>query len=139
MAKAKWTPDAVIAAIQERKRLSQPLFFLRVPEDAKILYEEACGHFGSWKNARSAAGIRRKGKLKIWTKAHIIATIKKRHREGKPLISSGHESFGALYPTAQREFGSWREAVIAADIDYDEILRTQHVGEVRFWSREKIT
>src|SRR3989344_191785 len=139
MAKAEWTPDAVIAAIQERKRQGYPLCFLHVPQDAEELYEAACEHFGTWKNARLAAGIRRKGPAKIWTKASIIAAIKKRHRENLPLISSLHESFGSsLYAVAGREFGTWREAVIAAGIDYDEILRTQHVGDVRFWSKEKL-
>ena len=139
MAKAEWTPDAVVAAIQERKRQGQPLFFLRVPQDAETLYRKACECFGSWKDACSAAGIRRKGRAKIWTTARVIAEIKKRHQENLPLISSMHESFGSsLYTVAGREFGSWRQAVIAAGIDYDEILRTQHVGDVRFWSKEKL-
>ncbi len=50
-------------------------------------------------------------------RSHVLATIRDLHQQAGSL-SRIHRTHPALYAQARRAFGSWREAVAAAGIDY---------------------
>lgn len=51
------------------------------------------------------------------TRAELLARIRELHRRDGGL-SRVHRTHASLYARARRAFGSWREAVAAAGIDY---------------------
>ena len=54
-------------------------------------------------------------------RTHVVATIRDLHHQAGGL-SRIHRTHPALYAQARRAFGSWREAVAAAGIDYGHEL-----------------
>lgn len=54
-------------------------------------------------------------------RSHLLATIRELHAQAGAL-SRIHRTHPALYAQARRAFGSWREAVSAAGIDYGREL-----------------
>ncbi len=72
-----------------------------------------------------------------WSREKIIAMIRRLHGQGVDLSPTGiRRTHGALFSSArsQSHFGSWREAIRAAGLDYADIKRGEQV-----WSRERIT
>jgi len=79
-----------------------------------------------------------------WSKEKIIEKIKDLYQRSMDL-SAGHVSktFKALFSaaTSKRYFGSWREAVKAAEIDYESIKAASALArrqKLRKWSPEKV-
>ncbi len=54
-------------------------------------------------------------------RSHVVATIRDLHQQAGGL-SRIHRTHPALYAQARRAFGSWREAVAAAGLDYGHEL-----------------
>ncbi len=72
-----------------------------------------------------------------WTRENIVAMIRHLHSEGVDLSPTGiRRTHGALFSSARSpsHFASWREAIRAAGLDYNQIKRGEQV-----WSRERIT
>jgi hypothetical protein len=94
---------------------------------------------GSWARARELAGIRferhRPRTTQAWDAASVVETILERHRRGQPLASSKVPR--ALISAAGRIFGSWRDAIEAAGLDYDAIVLARRYSdeEILDWLR----
>jgi molybdenum-dependent DNA-binding transcriptional regulator ModE len=79
--------------------------------------------------ANSRSGARHSGKSNDhqrdrWNPSLILQTIRKLHRQKKPMWSRQiRETNGALHSAAIHWFGSYRKAVAAAGIDYRSIQR----------------
>lgn len=115
----------------------EPLHPCYVKKKHPALFSGARRHFGSWKDAIEAT----KNYLNInldyekikkinkkWSKEIIINEIKKLKKEGENLsLTSIRKSYPALEWAAKRQFrfGSWKNAVNAAGIDYEEITGEQ--------------
>ena len=73
---------------------------------------------------------------RVWTKDKLIAEIRRLHAEGVDLSpTSIQKSHSALFASARSRshFGSWRAAIEAAHLDYDEFKRVKGC-----WSHEEI-
>lgn len=70
-----------------------------------------------------------------WNKGRIIAIIRQLHREKQPL-NSGHIQRHrlSLYSSSLRYFGSWKNAVEAAGLQYEKVYRKAGRGSWR-WNR----
>lgn len=73
---------------------------------------------------------------RLWTKEKLIAEIKRLHAEGVDLSPTAiQKTHSALFSSARSgsHFGSWRDAIEAAGLDYDDLKRVK-----QRWSREEI-
>jgi hypothetical protein len=73
---------------------------------------------------------------RVWTKDKLIAEIKRLYNEGVDLSPTAiQESNSALFSSARSRshFGSWRAAIEAAGLDYDDLKRVK-----QRWNREEI-
>lgn len=73
---------------------------------------------------------------RIWSRAKIVAVIRELHDQGVDLSPTAiQKSHSALFSSARSRshFGTWRAAIVAAELDYDQIKRLQ-----QRWSRESI-
>lgn len=72
-----------------------------------------------------------------WSESQIVASILSRRARGERL-NSGHVQVHCipLYQSACKYFGSWRKAIEAAGLSYDEVRVVNFARPV--WSKEKI-
>lgn len=88
MAKAKWKPDAVIAAIQDIKRQSISLNAQRISKNYPDFYATACEHFGSWRNAIKAAKVRSRVHQRMATRA-ALKGLRSRRKRALVVLATG--------------------------------------------------
>jgi hypothetical protein len=80
-------------------------------------------YFGSLRKAKAALKTDRRFRAG-WSTRKIIATIRERHRLGKPLdYTAVRQDDPALVSAAEAYFGSWGNALYAAGIDPNRYLR----------------
>ncbi len=122
------TKKAVIKEIRRRGKEGLPFnakALQKGPKTDSGLYNKGCDLFGSWQNAVKKAGLvypetnRRKSRL-YPTEESILMEILRRKRENLPLNSMVRKTDSALLGQGKRQFGSWREALKAAGLDYPE-------------------
>lgn len=131
-----WNRQRVIEEFQRRHRDGLPLTNLRKQDEA--LYNAAHTYFGSVTRACRAAGIPQPPRHRKWDRERVIAELQRLQREGLCLSSRSNT---VLVGAAHRVFGSWREALRAADLPcpsahqswnrqavLDEIRRRQREG-----------
>jgi hypothetical protein len=91
----------------------------------------ASKHFGSWDATLRRAGIdpatvRKLGPYRTWTRQLVLDEIGRRHAHGLPLSTQQLERGEASDPVLRLKgvefFGSWRNAIRAAGLDYSKIL-----------------
>jgi hypothetical protein len=73
---------------------------------------------------------------RVWTKDKLIAEIKRLYNEGADLSPTAiQKTNSALFSSARSRshFGSWRTAIEAAGLDYDDLKRVK-----QRWNREEI-
>ncbi len=114
-----------------------------------MLYAIAKKYFGSWRQARDAAGFPADSP-RILTRDEIIREIQSRYVRGLPLdgIFSAEPE---LYDAARRQFGRWRDALNAAGFEHKprrswtkksviEAIRSRHERGLplsRVWADDK--
>ncbi|NNE34854.1 MAG: hypothetical protein HKN13_06440, partial [Rhodothermales bacterium] len=126
----RWSKEAIVETIQELESRDADLSYTGLRKAGYAgMYGAARKHFGSWKNAVRAAGVeaskgsRRHGERR-WTKRLVIEAIGHREGQGLPLSHSDVQRHDAsLMNGAVRRFDSWKNAVVAAGIDYDKHYR----------------
>src|SRR4028118_1077121 len=73
---------------------------------------------------------------RVWTKEKLVEKIRELDKQGVDLSPTAiQRTHGALFASARSRshFGSWRAAIEAAGIPYDQIKRVR-----QRWSREEI-
>lgn len=123
----RWSAAAIVAEIQNIAAAGESLVGARVRASRPDLFAAACSrrYFGSWGRALVAAGFPDPPSLRRppWTRTSIVQTIKTLHSQGCPLTTTWLRSHGwsSLTAAAVRSqmFGSWRDALECAGIDYD--------------------
>lgn len=123
-----WSRETIIAQIRDLHAAGKSLSWSSINRHNPGLYRAARRreNFGSWRAALRAAGVEQVSTStpKRWTRRRIIEEIQAMHRQGQDLSQKAvMASNGALLSAAKsaRYFGTWREAVEAAGIDYDTV------------------
>jgi len=122
----RWTPEAILAAIRERRDSGLPVRAAETSRGRSGMLEAVRREFGSWRKALDAAGIPRPAspapRRKVrWTPQAILAAIRERHAAVLSIRSARvKREAGGLSGAALREFGSWRAAVEAAGLSCPE-------------------
>ncbi len=121
-----WTfyarPEAVIAALKERREAGLSVREHEVRPDNSPLLMQGKKVFGSWNAALAAAGLKRPPRalhLRKYTPESLLETLKERHRQGLTMNSFTilqERTDVLLLKWAGRYYGSWLKALAAAGI-----------------------
>jgi hypothetical protein len=110
--RSTWDQSAIIAAIRQRVRDGMPL--AKVWKFDNALYAAAKMHFGTWKEALSAAGLH--SVRQSWTRQRVLEVIQCRLQQGETLTQLTKDH--ALTSAACVYYGSWGRALSAAEVEY---------------------
>ena len=133
-----WSKERIVEKIQRLQKDGVDLSFrsMMLSTYAPMVYAAIRpNHFGSWKNALSAAGLAPEEiyRYRSWDDESILSEIRRLKEEGADLSSKKmDENANPLIATARRRFGNWGTAVERAGIDYNSIRRR------RRWTRDLI-
>jgi hypothetical protein len=133
-----WSKERIIETIQRLEKDGVDLSFrsMMLSKYAPMVYAAIRpNHFGSWKDALSAAGLAPEEiyRYRSWDDDSILSEIRRLKKEGADLSSKKmDETANPLIATARRRFGNWGAAVERAGIDYSAIRRR------RRWTHELI-
>lgn len=100
------------------------------------LYQAASRLFGSWRNALQLAGIspERARLNQKWQPSKVLAMIRALSRRRRPLRPLElRERYSGLTQAAQRFYGSWPKAVLAAGVDLEKMRCSIP------WTAERVT
>jgi hypothetical protein len=131
----RWSRDEVLRVIQDLNARHLPLNSGSIARTQPALAYAGRRFMGSWEAAIAAAGldysrIRRKS---FWSRERVVARIRELRRQQLPLhVSRAERDYGGLVGAATIYFGSWRQAIAAAGLDYAAIKRQKE------WSRQEI-
>jgi len=134
----RWTRKSIIAEIKRLHSEGERLNYSAAEANHLNLVRAAAWHYGTWRRAIETAGIDYEGlsRYQRWNKQRIIERIQELHKQGADLSwrSVSTELDPSLAAAALRPngFSSWREAVIAAGIDVEEVTR------YKYWDNEKV-
>jgi len=132
--------------VWSRKRMREELMVLyKQAEDLSYneferrhpkLIHAALYHFGSWESAITSIGLdyQKVRKVKSWSRKKILESIRTLRNEGVDLSHRAmyKNGTGALASAAQFFYGSWREAISRAGLDYNQIRKREK------WPKERV-
>jgi HNH endonuclease len=133
----RWSKDGIAIEILRLYSANQPLSYGDVQKSHLRLLRAATRHFGSWKTAVEYAGLDydRIRRYKVWTRERIIEQIQLYCRQGKDLawrhVSTQLDPPLAAAAIRPHRFGSWRAALEAAGLDYEDIRRHRSWDDAR--------
>ncbi|HTW90309.1 MAG TPA: hypothetical protein VMH22_01185 [bacterium] len=131
----RWSEAEVLRMIGELSRGGKPLNSGYIARNHPALAYAGRKFYGTWENTIKAAGldyetIRRKS---FWSKDEIVSQIRTLKAAGEALnVSAAERTHGGLVGAAAVYFGSWRQAIKAAGLDYAKIKRQKE------WSKAEI-
>lgn len=115
------------------------LNYANVAQEQVALLRAATRYFGSWRVAVEFAGLNYDDirRYKTWSRDRIVERTRELHEKGEDLswryVSTQVDPQLAAAATKRKHFGSWRNAVAAAGLDYGQIRR------YREWDENTIT
>lgn len=137
MARMRWSKEKILEEIRKLAEQGHSLNIASVRRVFSPLASIACSrkYFGSWRAAVEAAGFNYDEVIKVrrWTKERIIEEIKQLYERGEDLRPKAvSKTSGGLLMAARdpHHFGSWKAAVEAAGINYDEMIKQMREREV---------
>jgi len=134
----KWSKESIGLEIVSMYESGENLNYSNIANNNLALLRAATRYFGTWEAAVEFAGlnydeIRR---YKSWTRDRIVERIKELHAQGVDLswrnVCLNVDPQLAAAATKKSHFGSWREALETAGLDYDSIRK------YREWDDERI-
>jgi len=134
----KWSQDSIALEIVSMYESGENMNYAGIAANNLALLRAATRYFGTWEAAIRYAGldydsIRR---YKSWNRERIVARIQELHAQNADLswrnVCINIDPQLAAAATKKSHFGSWREALEAAGLDYDAIRR------YREWDDERI-
>jgi hypothetical protein len=134
----RWSKDEIALEILRLYAAKEELNYGSVQANHLKLLRAATRYFGSWQEAIEFAGlnydeIRR---YRVWSDDTIVQRIRKYDREGKDLswrhVSTVLDPPLAAAAIRNQRFGSWRKALQAAGLNYDDIRRH------RYWNDDLV-
>ena len=135
---SRWNQEAIVGEILRRNETKQDLSYSGMTRDNLPLLRAATRYFGSWQQAIEHAGLNYDDfrRYRAWTNERIVERIRELFADGKDLswryVSLTLDPSLAAAATKKNHFGSWRSALEAAGVDYDEIRR------YRDWSEDEV-
>jgi hypothetical protein len=126
-----WSRDRILERIRELSTQGEDLSWRHVSTTVDPQLAAAATkrkHFGSWRNAVSAAGLdyRSIRRYREWDESTITQRLRELYEQGIDLNAKNIEEYDiTLITAARRRFDSWDQALTAAGLDYKKIvLRT---------------
>lgn len=114
----RWSPGRILVVIRHLAQRKRPLTVAQMEQRYGNLMSTARRVFGSWNKAVVAAGVdpTRLQRVVPWNRERVIENILTRALRNEPLVARQVEP-RSLVDAAQRFFGSWQAAVVAAGLD----------------------
>lgn len=133
-----WDKSAVVQEVRTLHQAGRDLSF--TAQRGTPLWSAAFRYFGSYGRAVKAAGIdydRLSRRLdNKWDRGRIVAALRKLHRQKQDLSSrSLRRTHAALYAAGIHWFGSHRNAIAAAGIEYHRVSHRS----ANHWDRKSIS
>ena len=131
----RWSKQEVLRVIGELSGRGEQLNSGHIARSYPALAYAGRRYCGSWEAAIKAAGldyeaIRRK---RFWSRKKIVARIRELKAAGEPLyVSAAEVKHGGLVGAAAAYYGSWRQAINSAGLDYLKIKRQKE------WSKREV-
>lgn len=134
----KWSKQSIAAEIVRLRDAGGDLNYAMVAREQVALLRAATRYFGSWRAAVEFAGIgyEEVRRYRMWDRERILARIRELHAQGVDLswrhISTQVDPQLAAAATKPKHYGSWRNAIEAAGLEYAAIRR------YRAWDEQTI-
>ena len=134
----KWSQEGIAQEILRRYEQKEDLSYSIMARENLPLLRAATRYFGSWQQAVEFAGLNYEDirKYRVWTNERITERIRELHAQGNDLswrhVSLHLDPSLAAAATKKSHFGSWRAALEASGLDYDQIRRYHD------WSAEEV-
>jgi hypothetical protein len=132
LARRRWTEHKIIEELTELYQKGVAITVRGLVEAGRHQLAHAINHFGGLRRARRLAGLPRPSPRRAAdspTAAGVLDEIRRRHGAGEPLAWSRIPL--ALQQAGQRHYGTWREAIGAAGLDYEQIKLTRSYTEAQ--------
>lgn len=133
----RWTRKSIIAEINRLHEADEPLNYSAAESNHLNLVRAAAWHFGTWRHAVESAGVNYESlsRYQRWSKGRIVERIRELHQQKQDLnwraVSTHVDPPLAAAALRANGFKSWREAVVAAGIDFDNVARYQYWDEAK--------
>ncbi|MBI3893548.1 MAG: hypothetical protein HY303_18675 [Candidatus Wallbacteria bacterium] len=136
----KWTRESFADAVHRLQSQGRPLGVGSVLRFERRLLGAAVKLYGSWKKGLEALGFDyetiRKGP--IWTREHIVETLRRFDREGQSLYPVDlRREHGSMLVAAARGFGSYAAALAAAGMG-DRVAGRKRTVWTRQWIEQEV-
>jgi hypothetical protein len=124
-----WNKETIAVEILTLHAAGQPLNYGDVHKNYLRLLRAATRHFGSWKSAIEYAGLNYEDvrRYRTWTRDRIVDRIAEHRDAGQDLswrhVSTKLDPSLAAAAVRPNRFGSWRSALEAAGLDYEEVRK----------------
>ena len=122
----RWSKEKIIGTIQQHAEAGHDLAAHRLSAIDAPLVSIAPRYFGSWDKALQAAGLD-PDQIRLtqtWTPQRVMTRIRDLQQQGADLSDQTASAYdSALYGAATTHYGSWRQAVESAGVDYREVKR----------------
>ena len=130
----KWSKEKIIAEIHKLAKMGEPLNSDYVQKNNTKLHSAAQRYFDSWGEAVVAAGFNYNEIKGIkWSEETVVEKILILNEKDEDLSSSTMQrSNMPLFQAGCRIFGSWKDAVNAAGLDYNYFRKQKE------WTKEKV-
>ena len=131
----KWSQESIGLEIRRMFESGEDLNYANIAHDQVALLRAATRYFGSWRAAIEFAGLNYDDirRYKTWSRDRILERIRELYTQGEDLswrhVSTKVDPQLAAAATKRKHFGSWREAVAAAGLDYGLIRRYREWDE----------
>lgn len=131
----KWSRESIGLEIRRMFESGEDLNYANIAHDQVALLRAATRYFGSWRGAIEFAGLNYEDirRYKSWSRGRILDRIRELYDQGEDLswrhVSTKVDPQLAAAATKRKHFGSWREAVAAAGLDYGLIRRYREWDE----------
>lgn len=131
----KWSRESIGLEIRHMFEAGEDLNYASIAQEQVALLRAATRYFGSWRSAVEFAGLNYDDirRYKTWSRARILERIRELHDNGEDLswrhVSTKVDPQLAAAATKRKHFGSWRDAVAAAGLDYGIIRRYREWDE----------
>lgn len=125
-----WTKEIIIDALKEIN--TTPLSNKFIKTHDLNLYKACYRHFRNCEEAATIAGLEFENTRIRWSAEKVIIEIQDKHKNDMPLNDYyANKNYLKLYSAGQRYYGSWKNAVEAANIPYSSIQKAKGNG---YWN-----
>ena len=128
-----WSRKRVTKELMGLKKKGEDFTYTGFERRHRKLAPMALYYFGKWDNALSSVGVKLK-RPDGWSKERIVKEIRTLKEKGVDLSwrAMRKQGYGPLHTMSHFYFGSWREAIKKAGLDYNKIKKRED------WTKERV-